>query len=255
MRYEKTKVQAWGKVYGGKLRYARQYIEFMQKSHECDTYCEPYAAGAGVGINIERSQFDTYVYNDIDTNINSVVWSLIYKPDQVYGYLKKYFYNYNKQSFDLSLKHIGDQRHYVHAAAFIARNRMSSQGRFERFAATDTKVRLRGGRMGDENAYLNFIDNHFWRTVHAYGRFRGSLYNRCALSVIADYASPGTLFFLDPPYLNETLVTPNPYVRMVDRTHHETLLDLITCSKGQFYICGYYSDLYNRILWRNTDGG
>lgn len=247
MNYSKIKVQSYGKIHGGKSRYARQYLSAIN-SDGFTNYIEPYCAGAGVLMNVPRGTFRRETLNDADTNITRTLLALRDQGDKVIRELQ--VIPYDEDSFVNAGDYIGHPDPVIHAVNYIVRNRMSSGGQFKRFGKTDTSVRLRGGRMGDENAWVNFTQKHIYETI---GRLQGvEIRNECALDLIGRSARKSgaskTLYFLDPPYLKHTRVTKNNYFHEVDENHHVKLLDLITKIPGRIYICGYYSDIYNQKL-------
>jgi len=243
MNKSKSLIRPLVKTHGGKFRYSKYYIKVINNSG-FNTYVEPYAGGLGVLLNIDKNAFIKEIANDFDPNIYRMYTAIQEKGDLIVKEMKKILYN--NENFEKSISLIGDKDPVKHALYYIIRNRFSSGGMFKRFAKTDTSVRLRGGRMGDENAWINFYEKHINNTIKRLANVE--FYNCCALNLIKNISGPNVLWFLDPPYLNETLVTKDPYVMKVDKKHHENLLKLITTNKGRFYICGYNSDLYQDYL-------
>jgi site-specific DNA-adenine methylase len=247
MKATKTKIQSYGKIHGGKNRYARQYLAVMD-AIGCVHYCEPFCGGAGVGMNADASQFETMTLNDLDTNVFRTLQALASSGEKVVARLKKK--TYNPEVFDESLRDIGHNDPVRHAAAYIVRNRFSSGGRFERFAKTDVNVRLRGGRMGDENAWINFITKHIHETIIKVRHFDLFSVDGTGLvrKGVPGLAPSKTLHFVDPPYLNSTLVTPNAYEVKFTEKDHAALLDACVKSSSRIYLCGYSSEMYEQKL-------
>jgi DNA adenine methylase len=73
--------------------------------------------------------------------------------------------------------------------------------------------------------------------------------NRDALGVIRQQDGPGTLFYLDPPYLHETRATTTEYgaLEMTEADHRE-LLDTLRQVQGKVMLSGYPSGLYDGAL-------
>jgi len=72
--------------------------------------------------------------------------------------------------------------------------------------------------------------------------------NRDALEVIRQQDGPGTLFYLDPPYLAETRSASHVYVHEMTADRHAELLDLVRQCKGKVMLSGYPSGLYDRAI-------
>lgn len=131
------------------------------------------------------------------------------------------------------------------AVAFFVRCRQSLAGRRTGFTAI-TRNRTRAGVNADASAW--------WSAVEGLGAVRDRLKYvvvEClpALSVIRREDGPGTLFYLDPPYLHETRTTRIEYgdQEMSDRDHAE-LLDLVRQVRGKVMLSGYPSPLYDGAL-------
>lgn len=70
-----------------------------------------------------------------------------------------------------------------------------------------------------------------------------------ALETIARHDGPGTLFYLDPPYLPETRKAPGRgYRHEMSVEDHELLLDAVLQVRGMVVISGYASPLYDERL-------
>lgn len=85
--------------------------------------------------------------------------------------------------------------------------------------------------------------------------------NRPAVEVLRRHDSPDTLHFVDPPYLHETRSRAHRRPdnggvyrhEMTDDQHAELLSELLEL-EGMVVLCGYPSDLYDRMLagWRQV---
>ncbi len=71
---------------------------------------------------------------------------------------------------------------------------------------------------------------------------------RPAVEVLRSQDGPGTLFYLDPPYLEETRSVPDVYGFEMSRAHHRELLELIRNVRGKVMLSGYPSELYDSSL-------
>src|SRR5262249_57655604 len=93
------------------------------------------------------------------------------------------------------------------AAALFTCCRQSLSGRLKGFAPT-VRTRLRGGRNDGVNAWWAAVEG----LADVHQRLRDVvILCRPALEVIASEDTPATLFYLDPPYLQETRSAKDAY--------------------------------------------
>ena len=140
--------------------------------------------------------------------------------------------------------HLDSPDPVTRAAALLVRVRQSMGARGDCFSPRST--RLRRGMPEHESAWLTAIDN----LSAAHERLRRVVVlNQPALRVIKAHDGPGTLFYLDPPYLHSTRTTVGEYGEheMTEADHRELLKVLKSC-KGMVALSGYRSDLYDREL-------
>ncbi len=72
------------------------------------------------------------------------------------------------------------------------------------------------------------------------------LENRHWSSVIREYDSPGTVFFIDPPYYPGTVA--RLYYETMTQAEHPALLAAINRLQGKAIICNYANPLYDQAL-------
>ena len=133
------------------------------------------------------------------------------------------------------------------AIKFFVRCRQSLAGRMKAFTGV-TRSRTRRGMNAECSAWLNAIDG--LPAVHERLK-RVLILNRPALDAIRTEDGPGTLFYLDPPYLHETRATTGEYAHeMTERDHEDLLLALTRVKlKGRFLLSGYRSELYDEFAY------
>lgn len=141
------------------------------------------------------------------------------------------------------------------AHAFFVRCRQSRAGRMEGFA-TLSRTRTRRGMNEQASAWLAAIEG--LPAVHERLR-RVVVLNRDALDVIRQQDGPGTLFYLDPPYLHGTRAVADAYEHEMTEEQHERLLNILGRIEGRFVLSGYRSELYDAHAakwcpsWHRTD--
>ena len=72
-----------------------------------------------------------------------------------------------------------------------------------------------------------------------------------ALEIIEHYDRPGTLFYVDPPYLPNTAERRRRgrgYAHDIDEGYHNTLLELLVTLEGNVVLSGYHSETYDNAL-------
>jgi DNA adenine methylase len=132
------------------------------------------------------------------------------------------------------------------AAAFFVRARQSRAGTFKGFTQL-TRNRLRRGINGNASEWIGAVDG--LAAIHA--RLQTVVLESVdALEIIRREDEPGTLFYLDPPYLHETRTATQAYHFEMTKEQHRSLLELLLVIKGKFMLSGYHSDLYDRSFPR-----
>jgi DNA adenine methylase len=130
------------------------------------------------------------------------------------------------------------------AWAFFVRCRQSRAGTFKGFTSI-TRSRTRRGVNGNASEWIGAVDG--LPAVHA--RLRPVVIeNMKALDLMRRDDGPGTLYYLDPPYLHETRQTTDAYAFEMTEADHRDLLDLVKQFRGQVMLSGYPSPLYDEAL-------
>ena len=98
-------------------------------------------------------------------------------------------------------------------------------------------------------ALARYLDGYLARIAPAAHRLRGvSLESRDAFALFDAYDRPGTLFYVDPPYLASTRHGPQYAHEMLDSDDHQRLLDRLLACRGHVALSGYDSDVYHDAL-------
>jgi len=253
------------KVHGGKRYLASKIVSlFPQHRH----YVEPFAGGAAVLL--ERDPNDpklwwpgekgvSEVLNDISGEL-MCFWTVL-QTDFTFKFFERYL-----QATPLSraeynnaiVKPDGDDDYaaygglsVVRALKFFVAARQSLAGRFKGFTSL-TRSRLRRGINGNASEWLGAIDG--LPQVHA--RLRPVVLECMdGINLIEREDTPETLFYCDPPYLDETRTAKSVYEHEMSREDHERLLKVLTRARGKVMLSGYRSGLYDKALqgWRRVD--
>jgi len=143
------------------------------------------------------------------------------------------------------------QRKFMNAAElayhFFIRYRMSRQGLGEDFATPTSRTRR--GMNENVSSWLSAVDG---LPEAAERLLRVELRHKHTPKLIRELDSPETLFYLDPPYLQETRKAKKAYGKneMTEDDHVE-LLETLEGVQGKFILSGYPSKLYNGFARRN----
>ena len=139
------------------------------------------------------------------------------------------------------------------AWSFFVRCRQSRQGLMKDFA-TLSRTRVRRGMNEQVSAWLTSVEG--LADVHSRLK-RVVILNRDALDVIRQQDGPGTLYYLDPPYLHDTRSSCSDYAHEMTDQQHQDLLTCLGSIQGKFMLSGYPSDLYAIAEachgWRHVD--
>lgn len=234
------------KIHGGKGRLANSFIiPQLPSGYEQMTYCESFCGMASVFLNKKSSTIE--VLNDYNFDTHNLLDICKDEPQFLYDRLSKLSYNEKtfleyKNSSDLGWNYNLGIREYVI-------RRMSRGGLGKTFAWSD---RLRGGRLGDLNAWQTGLEN-IWRVSKRLKDVK--LYCQSFETFIPLFDSPQTIFYCDPPYLHETRTAKKVYINEMDKSAHITLLDLLVSCKGKALVSGYRSQLYDDALrhWNRVE--
>ncbi len=87
-------------------------------------------------------------------------------------------------------------------------------------------------------------------------RLKGvTIENLPALDLLTHYDSPGTLFYVDPPYVHETRTHENAYSHEMSNEDHEEMANSLNNIKGMAIVSGYRCELYDSLYegWHRVD--
>jgi DNA adenine methylase len=72
--------------------------------------------------------------------------------------------------------------------------------------------------------------------------------NRDALEVIKYWDSNDTVFYLDPPYIHDTMKSKNVYNQELNNDYHKNLVQVILDCKGTVVLSGYDHEIYKPLI-------
>lgn len=155
---------------------------------------------------------------------------------------------FSKVEWDASWDLSGEDDEVERAARFFIRYRQSRQA-IGRDFATLSRARTRRNMNEQASAWLRSIEG----LPEAHRRLRGVVI-MCddAVKVIRTQDGPYTLFYCDPPYVQQSRTTPECYEYEMGEEEHRRLLKALCEVEGKVVLSGYHNPLYNELLsdWR-----
>jgi DNA adenine methylase len=230
------------RYHGGKFRLSDWIMGFFPRH---DTYVEPFGGAASVLMRKPRSPAE--VYNDMDDEIVNV-FRVLRNPEQAQRLkelcaLTPFAHSEFVLAQEPSDDPVEQARRTIFRGAAGFGSAGATQGRtgFRRYSKADRGVTPAMDWASYPSAIAAFCD-----------RLRGVIIeSENAVDVIDHHDTPGTLFFVDPPYLHETrsMATRNPAYRheMTDQDH-QSLLERLLRVEGFVVLSGYSHPFYDDAL-------
>lgn len=233
--------------HGGKWRLALWILEFFPRHH---LYTEVYGGAASVLLRKPRSKGE--VYNDLDQTLVAL-FRVLRNPDQAAELIRLLTITpYAEEEFRNAYRQTDDE---VEAARrTIVRSYMGyggdgTSGKYSTgFRATVTShLKLPAQEWAAYPEALRIIVERM-RAV--------TIMSRPALEVLELYDAPGTLHYVDPPYLPATRSQGNRrrgagyhvYEHELSTEDHVVLLDKLNSLQGMVVLSGYPSAIYDDAL-------
>jgi DNA adenine methylase len=228
------------KWHGGKSYLAGKIVAMMPPHKH---FVEPYAGSAAV-LLAKNPEGVSEVVNDLNHQLTNF-WGVLQRP----GWFEEFrriveATPVSEVEWHRAGARLNHPNAVQRAVAFFIRCRQSLAGRCNAFTPM-SRTRTRRGMNEQASAWLSAIEG--LSAVHARLK-RVAIRNRPAVEVIRAEDSPGTLFYLDPPYLHSTRTNPNVYALEMTKRDHRELLDVIKRCRGKVMISGYPSTLYGHAL-------
>ena len=222
------------KTHGGKYYLSRRIVGVFPEHR---VYIEPYLGGGSVMINKPPSEVE--IASDLNAPLIAL-WQTIASNSWAFRQAIKatpYCFESFLAAGEASRSPVEADR----VLAFLVKNRMSRGGLAQTFAWSE---RLREGLPGDLNAWRSFVEEALPRITDRVKDVRFSCAD--AIQVIADHDNPGTLLYLDPPYIPSTRTAPKVYAHeMTEDQHGVMLAALMRMQRATWFLSGYANYLYN----------
>ena len=221
------------KWHGGKSYLAKKILTNLPPHIR---YCEPYFGGGSV-LFAKDPEGHSEAVNDIYSDLMNF-WEVLRSNGDEFIRLA-------------SLVPLSDAGHNFpdteigNALAFFVWYRQSRQALGKDYV-TPTK-RIRRGMNEQVSQWLSAV----YGLPEAAERLRRvEIRSMDALTFIENYDNPDTLFYCDPPYLEETRVSKKCYEHEMSEQDHVALLRSLSQLDGKFILSAYPSELYNSAVSR-----
>lgn len=235
------------KWHGGKHYLAPRVVALMPPHLH---YVEPFAGGLSVLLAKDPDGVSEVV-NDANRRLTNF-WFVLQSPPHFEEFRRHVeAVPFSEVEFEAANERCRQATGYVcvkDAVHFFLRCRLSLAGRTRSFTGV-TRTRTRRGMNNEVSAWLTCVEG--LPLVHARLK-RVLILNRDALDVIRQQDGPGTLLYLDPPYLHETRATSGEYAHEMTDAQHRDLLTLLSGVRGKFMLSGYRSPMYDE--WADQGG-
>jgi DNA adenine methylase len=221
--------------YGSKWRLASRIIELMPPH---DLYCEPYGGSASILLQKPPSYLE--VYNDLDRDVVNFFRQLREEPDELVRRIE--LTPLSRAELDLAYEPCDEpieraRRYYVRAWQSRGANARWRSG--WRYDVTNSR-----GKAFVRNWAETY---HLWEIVQ---RMR-LVQIECdeAFAVIERFDASTTLFYVDPPYPQETRSSSHAveYMHEMDTDGHKQLAAILHAVAGGVIVSSYPCTLYDQL--------
>ena len=222
--------------YGGKYYMAKDIIEIFP---EHKMYVEGFGGAAHVLFRKERSELE--VYNDLHNGLY-LIFKLLRENNE--EFIRKLSLTpYSRQEFEDSKSWIYEENEIEKARKFYVRTMQSvaSNGGW-----CYAKSKSRRGMCQSVSRWLGNIEENLTSAIERLKEVQ--IENLDILELIKKYDKEDTLFYLDPPYIQDTRKQKKSYDCEMTNEQHKELIDVLINVKGKVVLSGYDNPIYNKLL-------
>ena len=222
--------------YGGKYYMAKDIIEIFP---EHKMYVEGFGGAAHVLFRKERSELE--VYNDLHNGLY-LIFKLLRENNE--EFIRKLSLTpYSRQEFEDSKSWIYEENEIEKARKFYVRTMQSvaSNGGW-----CYAKSKSRRGMCQSISRWLGNIEENLTSAIERLKEVQ--IENLDILELIKKYDKEDTLFYLDPPYIQDTRKQKKSYDCEMTNEQHKELVDVLINVKGKVVLSGYDHPIYNKLL-------
>lgn len=223
--------------YGGKYYQAKDIIGVFPR-HKI--YCEVFGGAGHILFRKESSDID--IYNDIHSGIYLFFKLLRDEETREELITQIQLTPYSREEFDKSKDWMYEKDEVERVRKFYVRT-MQSVGSNGGWSYTKSN-----SRRGMSQAVSRWLGNVDENMVNLIERLREiQVENLDFRECIKKYDSEGTLFYLDPPYIQETRKLKKGYIHEMTEDDHKDLVNILLDIKGKVILSGYDHEVYNKL--------
>lgn len=222
--------------YGGKYYMAKDIIKIFP---EHKMYVEGFGGAAHVLFRKERS--DLEVYNDLHSGLY-LFFKLLRENNK--EFIRRLSLTpYSREEFENSKGWMYEDDEIEKARSFYVRTMQS--------VATNggwcyAKSKSRRGMCQSVSRWLGNVEENLTNAIERLREVQ--IENLDILELIKKYDKEDTLFYLDPPYIQDTRKQKKSYNHEMTDNQHKELVDVLLGVKGKVVLSGYDHPIYNKLL-------
>lgn len=231
--------------YGGKGNIVTKLLKLVPDGGK--PYCEPFAGGASLFFAREPSPIE--VLNDLDGELVNLFWC--FQDPQKFLELRHriMFTPYARKEFERAIEiienHSSDDLVLRAWAFFTMLNQTFSGIRHPRTTGRwGRSFAISNGIPRPINNWLkrlSMLDAYHWRLMSAY------IENRDAIESIQYWDNDDAVFYVDPPYIQDTRVVKFVYDKEIDLDYYHRLIEVLGNCTGAVVLSGYKHPVYSSL--------
>jgi DNA adenine methylase len=228
------------RYHGSKWRLAPWLISHFPE-HEC--YCEPFAGACSVLLRKVPARFECV--NDLDSEIVNFFRVLRERPGELIQQIKLTPWSREEQllAFEAAPNDPLERARRLYVRSWQTRGGPRTQWH------SGWRFHFRLTRMAPPNTLKHWQETAHLQTV-AQRLLNVQIEHDDAIKVIKRFDAPGTLFYVDPPYLAHTRSQrwgEHAYIHEMTEQQHLELSEVLHNIAGMAVISGYISPLYTEL--------
>jgi len=222
--------------YGGKYYMAKDILELFP---EHNMYVEGFG-GAG-HVLFKKKSSNMEVYNDLHSGLYLLFKYIRNNDEELIRKIQ--LTPYSREEFEDSKRWFEEQNEIEKVRKFYVRT-MQSVGTNGGWCYAKSKSRR--GMCQSVSRWLGNVDENMIDLIERLREVQ--IENLDVIELIKKYDKEDTLFYLDPPYIQETRKQKISYDFEMSNEQHKKLVDTLLHIQGKVVLSGYDHEIYNKLL-------